>query len=138
MINKKRTIPLAAKVIGGIAFLTVFALNLTMFVQKDVKTGDVSLASLKAYAQESGGEPGFYNQYILTNQQCYGGYIGNFYWDTSYYGCPGSSTMVGENRCYAPHPGITYTGYWVECVVGGEEECVPDYCLPDYSDVANE
>jgi hypothetical protein len=54
--KEKKTKPLVAKVIGGIAFLALFILNIMVFVKKDSKTGNISLTSLQAYADgENGG-----------------------------------------------------------------------------------
>jgi hypothetical protein len=56
--NKKRTIALVAKVFGGIAFLSVFLLNVLVFHHKDGKTADVSVGLLNAFAQTQGEGPG--------------------------------------------------------------------------------
>ncbi|ETZ24009.1 hypothetical protein [Pedobacter sp. V48] len=53
MEQKKWKVSLAAKVLGGAVFLTVFIFNAVTFIEKD--GGSFSLNSLKAYAQTGGG-----------------------------------------------------------------------------------
>jgi len=48
--NKKRTIALAAKVLGGIAFMAILLLNVMVVTQKDGKAGYLSVTLLKSYA----------------------------------------------------------------------------------------
>lgn len=54
MKNKKTAIALAAKVMGGIAFLSVFLVNVMVFHHKDGKNADVSVGLLNAFAQTQG------------------------------------------------------------------------------------
>lgn len=69
MKNKKTA--LTAKVIGTMAFLSVFILNIMVFVQKDGKSGALSFKSLKAHAQSNGtGEGASGWGYVTRTVQC--------------------------------------------------------------------
>jgi len=58
MKNQNNKGRLIAKVLGGLLFLGVFIFNVMVFVQNDKSTGNLSFASLKAFAQTGGSGSG--------------------------------------------------------------------------------
>ncbi|ADY50869.1 hypothetical protein Pedsa_0284 [Pseudopedobacter saltans DSM 12145] len=101
MKKQKKAIPLVAKVIGSAVFLFVFIFNIMMFVQKNSNTSNLSLESLKAYAQ-TGGENGEGGEGGGENSTCPEGLSKGDY----------SSVQLGEPyQWWNPSEGKYYTCY---------------------------
>lgn len=104
MTDKKNLITLAAKVIGGIAFMMVFFLNMNVFVSSDKQSTNLELVSSKAYASEE----------TEDGQK----------WSSTYPECTGSDEVTTET-CVGVEPLVVCTSTTVTTPWrGGYRTCV--------------